>query len=190
MGINGQSTTFCLHYWIWHTARVSNPEPLVLETSALPIELAIHYLAERLGLEPRNLLSQVDGLANRSDTITGPFQNLVPPRELESRTFRLSSGCSNQLSYGGIYGGRQKSRTPSAFGRTWFSRPVAGPSPLHYLPFKTVFTRARRAFLLPAPSTTTAYCCCFCSNTMPTHQPAAAVYPVLLTTTLSNMVSN
>jgi len=25
----------------------------------------------------------------------------VPPRELESRTFRLSSECSNQLSYGG-----------------------------------------------------------------------------------------
>ena len=26
----------------------------------------------------------------------------MPPRELESRTFRLSSECSNQLSYGGI----------------------------------------------------------------------------------------
>ena len=38
---------------------------------------------------------------NKPDSATLPF--LVPPRELESRTFRLSSECSNQLSYGGKY---------------------------------------------------------------------------------------
>ncbi len=36
----------------WRTARDSNPEPLVLETRTLPIELAIHYLVEDNGFEP------------------------------------------------------------------------------------------------------------------------------------------
>jgi|APFre7841882793_1041355.scaffolds.fasta_scaffold75964_2 hypothetical protein len=36
----------------WRTVKESNPQPLALEATTLPIELTIHYMEQREGFEP------------------------------------------------------------------------------------------------------------------------------------------
>jgi hypothetical protein len=100
-------------------------------------------LAESIGFEPMHPLLN-DGLANRclNHSANLPYWNTLEEPWRADIYYLLSTGWTPYQSDMNIlprvnvlqYGGRQRSRTPSTFGRTWFSRPVAGPSPLHYLP--------------------------------------------------------
>ena len=112
-------------------------EPILKESQSrvLTVTLRPHLkiLAEDIGFEPmRRFLS--DSLANCSRNRLGNLPNLVQPVGIEPTSMVLQTTAMTTSAK--VAWRKAEESNPIPVKRTWFSRPVAGPAPLHYFPYK------------------------------------------------------